>query len=107
MKERILRKVIMKSYIVRKIVTFVFIFFTAVILPSVISVSCENEDACDAAREECYDQGGTPQNCEESVEGCYDKCQCECVNQHANIIKKTTSYYPEEIDTIKDEESDE
>jgi hypothetical protein len=43
-------------------------------------VSCGvYSDACDEARDECRDSGGSPINCEEDYSGCTQKCVCECI----------------------------
>ncbi len=50
----------------------------------IISCGEKEEDACDLAREDCWDRGGTPTNCHitESGSSCTrkeEKCECDCI----------------------------
>jgi hypothetical protein len=74
----------------------IIILFGVVIAPQLIHLACtDDEDACDKAKQECTDSGGTPRNCKESNDGCEQKCTCECYSS-SNSYNTSGSHIEEE-----------
>lgn len=64
----------------KKFKNVILILFFVFVVPGLLAISCDYEDACDVAEEKCRDQGLTPVDCEKTDQGCTEECTCKCVN---------------------------
>jgi hypothetical protein len=92
-----------------------FCLIVVILLFFSLFYSCDSGDSCDKAREECYERGGTPQNCKkDSSPGCFfyeEECVCECVKMSSGYMTSEMSLIIEtentEITSVLTVEGDE